>query len=153
MNAIFKKMNYKDQVRILVLHAHEAFEDAIADMQAITQVDRSIDETHVYTYALIFTKMEADLHAVIPQIQDRLAEDAILYFAYPKKSSKKYKSDINRDSGAWKPLGELGYEGVRMVAIDADWSALRFRQASKIKSMTRRNSMALSEEGKERTKK
>ncbi|MEL6132738.1 MAG: hypothetical protein AAFR59_05170, partial [Bacteroidota bacterium] len=111
------------------------------------------DATHLYTYALIFTEMEADLHTAIPQIQDKLVDDAVLYFAYPKKSSKKYKSDINRDSGAWKPLGELGYEGVRMVAIDADWSALRFRQASKIKSMTRRNSMALSEEGKERTKK
>jgi hypothetical protein len=38
-----------------------------------------------------------------------------------------------------------------MVAIDADWSALRFRRAERIKSMRRDASRALSAQGKRRT--
>jgi hypothetical protein len=39
-----------------------------------------------------------------------------------------------------------------MVAIDENWSALRFRKAAFIKSMTRREDFALSAEGKQKTK-
>jgi len=46
---------------------------------------------------------------------------------------KKYTCDISRDNG-WQALGELGFEGVRMVAIDEDWSAVRFRRAEYIKT-------------------
>jgi len=72
-----------------------------------------------------------------------------LWFAYPKGSSKRYKCEFNRDNG-WAVLGSLGFEGVRMVAIDEDWSALRFRRVEYVKNMTR--SFALSEEGKARSK-
>ena len=76
--------------------------------------------------------------------------DAILWICYPKKSSKKYKCDFNRDSG-WTVLGAAGYEPVRMVAIDEDWSALRFRKAENIKTLTR--SKTISQEGKKRATK
>jgi hypothetical protein len=38
-----------------------------------------------------------------------------------------------------------------MVAIDEDWSALRFRKAEYIKSLTRQPSRASSSAGKKRT--
>ena len=38
---------------------------------------------------------------------------------------RKYRCGFNRDSG-WAAPGAAGLEPVRMVAIDADWSALRF---------------------------
>ena len=75
--------------------------------------------------------------------------DAVLWFAYPKGSSKKYKCEFNRDTG-WHVLGAAGFEPVRQVAIDQDWSALRFRRAGFIKDMKRRSCMALSDEGKSR---
>ena len=56
--------------------------------------------------------------------------------AYPKGSSKKYQSQINRDHG-WDALGHAGFEPVRLVAIDEDWSALRFRRLEFIKNMAR----------------
>ncbi len=34
-------------------------------------------------------------------------------------------------------MGAVGFEGVRQVAIDEDWSALRFRRVEYIKRMTR----------------
>jgi len=60
----------------------------------------------------------------------------VVWFAYPKGSSKKYTSQINRDNG-WAVLGKAGFEPVRMVAIDEDWSAVRFRRVEFIKTMTR----------------
>ena len=70
---------------------------------------------------------------------------------YPKGTSKKYKCEFNRDSG-WPALGAGGYEPVRMVAIDEDWSALRFRKAEKIKSMTRNPDGAISKVGKQKAR-
>lgn len=62
-------------------------------------------------------------------------EDAIVWVAYPKGTSKNYQCEFNRDTG-WGKLGELGFEPVRQVAIDADWTALRFRRVEYIKKMT-----------------
>jgi len=75
--------------------------------------------------------------------------DAVVWFAYPKGSSKKYKSEINRDAG-WQVLGDAGFEPVRMVAIDEDWSAVRFRRADFIKSLTRGKEHRMSAQGKAR---
>jgi hypothetical protein len=66
------------------------------------------------------------------------------------KSSKKYTATITRDMG-WSHLGTLGYEGVSMIAIDEDWSAFRFRKADRISSMIRRQDIAMSEKGKQKT--
>jgi hypothetical protein len=73
----------------------------------------------------------------------------VVWFAYPKGTSKKYKSEINRDNG-WQILGELGFEGVRGVAIDEDWSALRFRRVEFIKAMNRDKKRAMITQGKAR---
>ena len=75
--------------------------------------------------------------------------DGMVWFAYPKGTSKKYKSEINRDNG-WQILGELGFEGVRGVAIDEDWSALRFRRVEFIKAMNRDKKRAMITQGKAR---
>ena len=63
--------------------------------------------------------------------------DGLLWFGYPKKTSKKYTSDIDRDHG-WKTLECVGFNGIRLVSIDEDWSALRFRNIKFIKSSSAR---------------
>ena len=40
-------------------------------------------------------------------------------------------------------MGKAGFEGVRMVAIDEDWSAVRFRRVEFIKTMTRPDQVRL----------
>jgi len=81
------------------------------------------------------------------EISGTVEDDGVLWVCYPKKSSKKYKTELSRDN-VLQPFGTYGFEGVTQVSIDVDWSALRIRQADKIKTMTR--SWALSEKGKER---
>jgi hypothetical protein len=77
------------------------------------------------------------------QLALRIHGDAIIWMCYPKKSSKAYTCNFNRDTG-WAPLGKLGLEPVRQVAIDQDWSALRFRKIEFIPCMTRAKEMRIS---------
>lgn len=65
---------------------------------------------------------------------------------YPKGTSKKYKSEINRDNG-WEILAKSGFESVRQIAIDEDWSAMRFRKVEFIKIMKRRTDFAKTPQG------
>ena len=90
-------------------------------------------------------ELQAAADAVLPKAQG----DAVVWFAYPKGTSKRYKCEFNRDSG-WAPMGAAGFEGVRMVAIDEDWSAFRFRRVEHIKTMKRDPSRAATEQGKAR---
>ena len=52
---------------------------------------------------------------------------------------------------AKKAKVDAGFEPVRMVAIDDDWTAMRARRVEFIKNLTRPESFALSTEGKKRT--
>ena len=70
-----------------------------------------------------------------------------LWMVYPKGSSKKYKCEFNRDSG-WPELGAAGFEPVRLVAVDEDWSAWRFRRVEHIKTMARDPAGTLSNAGR-----
>jgi len=52
---------------------------------------------------------------------------------YPKGTSRRYKTNINRDRG-WETVTGTGFRPVSQVAIDEDWSALRFRNVKFVKS-------------------
>ena len=102
------------------------------------------------SFSLVFVIKKAELDTLSKAITKKAEGDAIIWFVYPKKSSKKYTCDFNRDSG-WDVLGKAGFEGVRQVAIDEDWSAVRFRKVEFIQSMKRDPKRALTKEGKKRT--
>lgn len=150
MNPVFKKLNYKNQSNICVLQAPAEFEGNLREMEQYTQVAREWNPNISCAFLLLFVKSEKEVGEMAEKLKGKLEGDVILWFAYPKKSSKKYSADISRDHG-WQPLGELGFEGVRMVSLDQDWSAVRFRHVSFIKSMKRDKVWAMSEAGKKRT--
>ena len=151
MRAIFKKLNYKEQERILIINFPKTIENNIKGTDVFTKIKKNLRGINEINFILIFITKKVEIEKYFTRISNSLTDDAVLWFAYPKKSSKNYKCDFNRDTG-WEILGAYGYESVRMVAIDEDWSALRFRKVEKIKKMTRRKNMALSEEGKKKTK-
>jgi hypothetical protein len=152
MNPIFKKLQFKQTDKIYILNAPKEFKSNLEEMAEITTIKKSPKCKQKYDFVVYFVKSCEDIQKYAQKAADKLNDDAILWFAYPKKSSRKYQSDISRDNG-WKPLGSLGFEGVRQIAIDDDWSALRFKQADKIKTMTRNAEMALSTVGKQRGRK
>ena len=157
MTPLFKKINYKDQRTILIINPPESFSAELEAMSA-SLTEQQMDVTIITNHSLlkkigftvIFVTKKAEINTIIGDIAPKLEGDAVLWFAYPKGSSKKYMCDFNRDTG-WEKLGEYNLEPVRQVAIDQDWSALRFRNIDYIKKLKRREGFALSEKGKMRT--
>ena len=150
MNVIFKKMNFKKQRSIVVLNAPQSFQPNMVEMTDLTDVITSINDVESTEFILVFVTQQAEIDSQAPIFAKKIKEDGAIWFAFPKGTSKKYKCDFNRDTG-WEILGKLGFEPVRLVAIDEDWSALRFRHVDYIKTMTR--SFAMTEKGKEKVEK
>jgi len=83
-------------------------------------------------FALAFATTQAQLDRSSKTLAAASEGDAVLWFVYPKGTSKRYRCEFNRDSG-WSVLRNSGFDSVRMVAIDEDWSALRFRRVEYVK--------------------
>jgi hypothetical protein len=152
MDPVCKKLFLKAQSPIVVWQPPAEFAEHLAAMRAMTIVEKAPQKDKFYAFMLLFVRDCTELQKTITLCMPHLSEDAILWFAHPKKSSKKYTSDLNRDEG-WTDLGTYGYEGVTGISIDEDWSGLRFRDVKYIKKMTRDAKRALSSAGKQRLSK
>jgi hypothetical protein len=132
MATVFEKLNLKDHPAIVVLNAPATFEPELARLKG-TKIHHALDSISEIQFSLAFVTRKSEVDALAPQIAKRAKGDAIVWFAYPKGTSKKYKCDFNRDNG-WDAMEKQGLETVRAVAIDEDWSALRFRRHEFVKS-------------------
>jgi hypothetical protein len=150
MTPLFKKLNLGAHREILVVGAPPGFEAELSAMEGLT-VRRDPAAPSPIPFALVFVTTRAEVEGAAGWLP--LAEgDAIVWFAYPKGTSKRYRCEFNRDNG-WAAVGASGFEAVRQVAIDEDWSALRFRRVEYVKSLTRDPSRASSPAGKARASK
>ena len=74
------------------------------------------------TVAVVFVDDADAVRAMLDSHQGQLAGPAVLWIAYPKGG----RSDINRDT-LWPMLVDEGLRPITQVAVDDEWSALRFR--------------------------
>jgi hypothetical protein len=149
MTPLFKKLNLTTQSVIHVLDAPASFEPELASLAGV-EVSRELgDKTH---FVMAFVITQAAVDSASARIAVRAEGDVIVWMVYPKGSSRTFKCEFNRDSG-WSVLGEAGYEPVRQVAIDQDWTALRFRKVEFIRSITRHPAGAISKAGRARASK
>jgi hypothetical protein len=146
MATVFAKLNLKDHKKIVVLDSPSSFESELAALEGV-EVIRELKKAKQVTFSLAFVTTPDEIEGLAPKLALKAEGDAIVWFAYPKGTSKRYKSQIDRDNG-WNALGHEGFEPVRMVAIDEDWSAKRFRRTSFIKNMTRPKIYRLTERSK-----
>lgn len=134
MPTTFEKLNLKDQREITVLNAPESFVHELGSLHGIT-IHRTLRAADNIQFFLAFVTRKAEVDSLSPQIHKNAKGDAIVWFAYPKGTSKKYQCDFNRDNG-WGVLKALGWDTVRAIAIDQDWSALRMRRKEFIKAQS-----------------
>lgn len=132
MKKLLEKLNYKGQERIAVINAEESFILSINKELINVVTDKGIDPRFPYDFIIIFVKSVSEIDFFAPIVLHNLLADGVLWFCYLKKTSVKYDSDITRDHG-WKALNDSGFQGIRMVAMDDDWSAMRFRNIKFIK--------------------
>jgi hypothetical protein len=150
MSELFKKLNFKDQKAVLIINIPKSVEPILDEIIGKTLIVKDVNEVTEIDFAMCFVTGKDEMETLMHQIYPKLVGDSILWLCYPKMSSKKYKCDFNRDTG-WAIMAEFNLEPVRMVAIDEDFSALRFRKVEYIKKITRRESFAITTEAKSRT--
>ncbi len=126
---LFKKLGVKANHRMLLLNLPEGYQYALGEMppgvSILTEPDGIFDCVQVFVHS------RADVEKFAKTAVDALKSGGMLWFSYPKKSSK-IKTDISRDEG-WDGLKTLGLQGVSLISVDDTWSAMRFRPDSEIK--------------------
>lgn len=147
IHPILKKLQWKESGKaVLIVNAPKEYEEVVKAFEG--RVDKEVT-AETYSFVQVFGTTNEEVSILSKSVVPSLEEDALFWLCYPKKSSKVYKgSDCSRDTVA-KVLAEEGFEPVRNIAIDEDWSALRFRKVEHIKKMVRK--FAHTEVGKERT--
>ena len=73
---------------------------------------------------IAFVTTLADVKANAGPVIDAAKDDRIAWLAYPKAGQ--LGTDLNRDV-LWRHMLGKGVQGVRQIAIDDVWSAMRFR--------------------------
>jgi hypothetical protein len=133
--SVFGKLNLKAQREIVVFNVPASFESQLAQLAQVSIV-RDPKKPAAVQFALAFVMRQAELDRLAKLLAQGSSGDALLWFAYPKGSSKRYTCDFNRDTG-WQVIRKAGFESVRQVAIDEDWSAVRFRRVEYVKAAAR----------------
>src|SRR5262245_50086128 len=141
MATVFDKLNLKDQTEIVVVNAPPSFEPELSRLRGV-QVRRTPADVAAIEFSLAFVTSRKELDAIAKAVVKKAKGDAVVWFAYLKGTSKRFTGEITRDVG-WDVLDAAGFEPVRLIAIDEDWSAKRVRRPEFIKSPTRDRERAM----------
>jgi len=126
MKKLLEKLNYKDQQRIALLNADDKFRKRmVATLKCIT-IDTEIDQRFPYHFMIIFVKNIAEVDKVAYEAIHNLSDDGVLWFCFPRKTSKKFETDLSKDFG-WDSLNDSGFHKRRLITVNTDWSALKFK--------------------------
>jgi hypothetical protein len=121
---LMKKLHIKPGHRILLINAPDGYLELLGPLpegaEFVDKPGKDLD------FVQLFVRSIADLNKLAPRAIKAVKYDGLLWIAYPKKSSKKIKSDISRDVG-WDTVTKAGLDGVASIAIDDDWTAIRLR--------------------------
>ncbi|HVW25879.1 MAG TPA: hypothetical protein VHC69_10940 [Polyangiaceae bacterium] len=114
--SLAKKLNLKDGTKLRVIG-----KPAGVDLDDVATTTSGKADA-----VLAFAKTLADVDAKCAPVLAAAREDRIAWIAYPKAGQ--LKTDLNRDI-LWRHLSEHGIHGIRQIALDDVWSAMRFRPA------------------------
>ncbi|WP_206604250.1 hypothetical protein [Aquimarina sediminis] len=149
MTPLFKKLQLPPSLdEILILNEPKGFCKELDCLKDV-MVKESLIQVSEVDFAIVFITEKKQIENRIETVYPKLVGDAILWFAFPKKKSKNYTSEISKDYG-WGVLGDYNLKPVKQVSIDSDWTALRFRKVSFIKENTDKKSFSLSRADKKK---
>jgi hypothetical protein len=123
LNPILKKIVFKDQDPVLLL----GLPPELKPLAKAFGVKVHTEPKGKYGFTLCFARSLAEGEKLAKSLSKLLEQNAVVWVAYPKGTSKKYKSDYNRDTGH-ALMAKYGLDGVSLVSLDEDWSAMRFKK-------------------------
>lgn len=125
-----EKLQLKDEKNLLIQGLPSTLEKQFIKLSFSKNVTPLLKSKKI-DFALVFAISHNQLKLILKDVVPALAEDAKLWIAYPKVSSK-IVSDLSRDCN-WECICQYGLETVRSIALDNVWCALRFRKTELIK--------------------
>lgn len=118
-NPLLKKLQIKDEYSVLLMNSnpsiHPLFEGA--------RIEFSPSKKEEFDSVILFTRNEKELTNLVSNADEKRRENGIFWVSYPKKSGS-IETDLNRDS-SWAAINSFGFEPVRLVSINEDWSSMR----------------------------
>ncbi len=146
MTPLFKKLNFKGQTTIVAINSPIAFDVELEEMSKIAVIEKELQKVTEIEFAICFVTTQHEIDTFIADAYPKLKGDAISWLCYPKMTSKNYTPEFD-----FYFTLRFQCSSNRQVAIDDDFSALRFRKVEFISTITRRESYALTAEAKKRT--
>lgn len=114
--SLAKKLNLKENTKLRVIGKPAGVD--LGDVATTTSANADA--------VLVFVKKLAEVDAKCAPMVEAAKLDRIAWVAYPKAGQ--LDTDLNRDI-LWKRLLKEDIQGVRQIALDDVWSAMRFRPA------------------------
>jgi hypothetical protein len=110
---MWKKLSLKC-TSLYALNAPASFGKHLAELHGTHRVHEKLS-SGPQEFLVAFLKNQEELRSILAKFSQLVAEgDAVVWCAYPKKSSK-LSEDLSRDVG-FQPLGELG-DSARLIAV------------------------------------
>jgi hypothetical protein len=111
------KLGIKAGMRVAVINAPDGYPSLDA-VEVVEMAAKSSDFVH------FFTTSRTDLDTLLPKLKAALTPSGILWISWPKKAAKvetDLDEDIIRETGL-----AIGLVDVKVAAVDAVWSGLKF---------------------------
>ncbi|CAK9065481.1 unnamed protein product [Durusdinium trenchii] len=107
MSSLFQKLQLKPGMRLTVSGAPPE----MAKIKNELTRSAGTSKSELPSAQLYFVKSCAQIKKLAPSAAKKAGSEGLLWIAYPKKSSKKYQSDVGRDD-SFSAFGKLSYEKV-----------------------------------------
>ena len=130
--SILEKLQLKDERNLLIQGLPSTIEKQFIKLSFAKNITPLLKIKKI-DFALVFAISKAQLKDILRDVLPSLHENAKLWIAYPKVTSK-IVSDLSRDCN-WECVAHLGLEGVRMISLDPVWCAMRFKKAEHVKHL------------------
>lgn len=131
--SLIEKLQLKDEKNLLIQGLPSSIEKQFIKLSFSKNltpllISRKVD------FALVFAVSQQQLKGILKEVVPALQYDVKLWVAYPKLTSK-ISSDLSRDA-SWDFIADYGFEGVRAIALDNVWSAIRFKRPDETEKKT-----------------
>lgn len=119
-----QKLMIKPGQKVLFVGAPANLDELLGPLPGnITIVDDNHEPADV---TVAFVKNRQELEVQLPRLKEKFKPGGMLWIAYYKQTAR-VKTDIHRDI-INDFAKSIGLEGIFMISINEDWSALRLKQ-------------------------
>ena len=125
---LLHKLQIKSGARLWLINVPQVLAE---ELSAGAEVE-IVHEKDAYDGVVAFFETPEEVAVLAPRILKEMPPDGLLWVAYRKGKEAK-TAGLNRDTG-WESLDTAGWRPVRQVAIDDEWSGLRFRPRELVKA-------------------